>query len=64
MMRQFQAMQIKHAEGESQCGFIDQEGAFYTRVQAWVIAEREGQIRNRTNGDTNNGGTLFSENLY
>ncbi len=45
-------------------GFIDQYGVFYTRTEAWKIAETNGQIINRCGGDTANGGTLFSENLY
>lgn len=45
-------------------GFIDQRGAFMTREEAWKVAEAAGQIRRRCGGDTMNGGTLFSENLY
>jgi hypothetical protein len=47
-----------------QQGFIDQRGNFYNRHDAWVIAEKNGQIRYRCGGDETNGGTLFSENLY
>lgn len=64
MMRQFQALKIKEEESAATCGFVDQEGRFYTRQEAWVIAEKEGQIRQRHFGDTKEGGTLFSENLY
>lgn len=46
--------------GEEQ-GFIDQFGKFYTREEAWVIAEANGQIIRRVGGDD---GKLFSENLY
>ena len=42
-------------------GFIDQFGSFYNREEAWVIAERNGQIFRRCGGDD---GRLFSENLY
>lgn len=46
-------------------GFIDQHGAFYDRAAAWVIAERNGQIRKdrfeRMNFES---GTLYSEHLY
>lgn len=42
-------------------GFIDQRGAFYTREEAYVIADKAGQIRQRVGGDD---GRLFSENLY
>jgi len=45
-------------------GFIDQFGDFHTREEAWVIAEKNGQIFRRCGGDTLNGGNLFSENLY
>ena len=45
-------------------GFIDQFGDFYDRQEAWKIAEVNGQIFRRVGGDTANGGTLYSENLY
>jgi hypothetical protein len=45
-------------------GFIDQFGNFYNRQEAWVVAEANGQIKRRVGGDTANGGTLYSENLY
>lgn len=45
-------------------GFIDRFSKFHTRVEAWKIAESAGQIRRRVGGDTTNGGTLYSENLY
>lgn len=41
-------------------GFVDQYGTFYDRESAWVIAEREGQIREQVSIP----GTLYSENLY
>lgn len=47
-----------------QQGFIDQRGVFMTRVEAWAVAEASGQIRERVGGDSANGGTLYSENLY
>lgn len=47
-----------------QQGFVDQYGTFYSRTDAWKIAESEGQIIRRCGGDTRNGGTLYSENLY
>jgi len=49
---------------ECEQGFIDQFGKFYTREEAWKIAEKNGQIKRRVGGDTINGGKLFSENLY
>lgn len=45
-------------------GFIDQHGIFMNRTEAWKVAEAAGQIRRRVGGDTADGGTLFSENLY
>lgn len=45
-------------------GFIDQNGDFLDRRNAWIEAEKCEQIRKRVGGDTINGGTLFSENLY
>ncbi len=45
-------------------GFIDQFGDFYNRVDAWKVAEAAGQIFARCGGDTTDGGTLYSENLY
>lgn len=41
-------------------GFIDQYGRFYDREQAWVIAERNNQIKNKVSTD----GTLYSENCW
>lgn len=41
-------------------GFIDQFGTFYDRQAAWLIAEKNGQIK-RTTGKE---GTLYSEDLY
>ncbi len=41
-------------------GFVDQWGTFLNRQDAWVIAEREGQIREQVSIP----GTLYSENLY
>lgn len=45
-------------------GFIDQWGRFMSRTEAWKVAEAAGQILYRCGGDTANGGTLYSENLY
>ena len=45
----------------SEQGFVDQFGNFLTRQEAWIVAERAGQIKNRCGGD---GVKLFSENLY
>lgn len=50
-------------EGMQQ-GFIDQRGNFYSRREAWEIAERNDQIARRCGGDGPDGFGLFSENLY
>jgi hypothetical protein len=50
--------------GKEEQGFIDQFGVFMTREEAWKVAEAAGQILYRCGGDTRNGGTLYSENLY
>jgi hypothetical protein len=42
-------------------GFIDNFGTFIPRKEAFVIAQVQGQLRYRFNGDQ---GTLYSENLY
>lgn len=49
---------------EVEQGFIDQWGNFHSRIEAWKIAEAAGQILYRCGGDTADGGTLYSENLY
>lgn len=41
-------------------GFIDQFGRFYDRKEAWIIAEKNGQIK-RISGTK---GTLYSEDIY
>jgi hypothetical protein len=47
---------------DSEQGFIDQHGVFLTREQAWVVAERNGQILRRF--DCGREGVLYSEHLY
>jgi len=42
-------------------GFINQWGQFLSREEAWIIAEKRGQIIRRCGGD---GVRLYSENLY
>ena len=42
-------------------GFIDNKGKFLTREEAFVVAEREGQIIRRVGVDED---WLFSEDLY
>lgn len=45
----------------SEQGFIDQHGNFYTREEAWVIADANNQIINDRSWQT---GRLHSEHLY
>lgn len=50
-------------------GFVTNKGRFVPREEAWIIAEREGQIIRRVGGDTRlvdgvEVGVLYSENLY
>jgi hypothetical protein len=45
-------------------GFVDNKYQFLTRTEAWQVAEAAGQIKRRCGGDTADGGTLYSENLY
>ena len=60
----FNMEEIRELSIKSEQGFIDRLGKFHNREEAWKIAEPAGQIRRRVGGDTINGGTLFSENLY
>jgi hypothetical protein len=54
--------QISHFNTDKpEQGFIDQNGDFLDRRNAWIEAEKHGQIRNRGGWPE---GTLFSENLY
>ena len=43
-------------------GFVTNRCSFVTRKEAWMIAERQGQIRNELPCD--NSRRLYSENLY
>lgn len=49
---------------EAEQGFIDQFGEFCDRKMAWTIASNARQIINEVGGDSADGGTLYSENLY
>ena len=49
---------------EHEQGFIDQHGVFVTREEAYKIALAANQILRSCGGDSRNGGTLDSENLY
>lgn len=45
-------------------GFITSKYRFVNRQEAWKIAVEQQQIVRRVGGDTSQGGTLYSENLY
>lgn len=53
-----------YAKLEWEQGFMGLHQNFISRQEAWKIAEASGQILYRCGGDTTNGGTLYSENLY
>lgn len=46
---------------DAEQGFVDNFGNFLTRKEAWIVAEKAGQIIHRCGGD---GVKLYSENLY
>lgn len=50
--------------GKPEQGFIDQNGDFLDRHNAWIEADKHGQIRHRVGGDGPTRAGLFSENLY
>lgn len=50
--------------GFSEQGFITNKGRFVDRKEGWTIAVKNNQIVRRCGGDTTDGGTLYSENLY
>ena len=45
-------------------GFIDQHGDFHNRKEAYIIAERMGQLEGREKCDYEGSTTLYSEDLY
>jgi hypothetical protein len=57
-----------------QMGFVDQDNNFMNRVEAWTVADKNGQIRRPTTWEPDysqhrktvvgDDGFLFSENLY
>lgn len=59
MHKQLKLLATKPRKWEQ--GFIDQQGVFLTREEAWVVATAAGQIIRRVGGDE---GCLYSENLY
>lgn len=64
LMHQQADMAYRETQGRTEQGFIDQHCNFFSRHDAWLIANTNGQILYRCGGDETNGGTLFSENLY
>jgi hypothetical protein len=62
--------QMKLAEDffiDAEQGFVDQFGAWLSRMAAWDVAVREGQILNLVDGQKGRSGgpyQLYSENLY
>lgn len=54
------AMGFSITSGKWEQGFIDQHRKFYTREEAWIVAEKNGQIINQVSTP----GILYSENLY
>jgi hypothetical protein len=59
MRLQLEAIGRKYSPADE--GFIDQNGVFLTRREAWKVAFAAGQIVRRVGGD---GEELYSENLY
>jgi hypothetical protein len=45
-------------------GFVTNRGRYVDRQEGWKIAEAAGQIIARCGGDTTDGGTLYSENVW
>lgn len=55
-------LQVRHcAPPDHRQGFIDNQGNWLTREQAYLVAKEAGQIIRRVGGDD---GKLFSENIY
>lgn len=51
---------LKISPGKWEQGFVDQFGNFLTREEAWITAEKNGQIIRTVSSP----GILYSENLY
>lgn len=51
---------VESEVGEYEQGFLTSKNRFVDREEAWIIAEREGQIKQQSRGH----GTLYSEDLY
>ncbi|EKD22635.1 MAG: hypothetical protein ACD_84C00030G0001 [uncultured bacterium] len=61
MQRQAMTNRVAFNEHECICGFLNQDGEFLTREQAWVVAVSAKQIIRKFTDDE---GRLFSEHLY
>ena len=64
MAKQYEAFEVagvKPDDDDPEQGFLDNNGNFLTRQQAWVVAAAAGQIK-RVAGDWDN--ELCSENIY
>lgn len=64
MRRQRDRLESFGKNSDYEQGFIDRYGVFHSRTAAWKIALEANQIIRRVGGDTRDGGTLYSENLY
>lgn len=51
-------------DAKEEQGFVDNQGNFLSRTEAYKVALAADQIIRRVGGDYSNGGTLYSENLY
>lgn len=60
MHSQISRLDVKIPSSKWEQGFVDQHCRFYTREEAWVIAEQNGQITRQVSSP----GVLYSENLY
>ena len=51
--------------GDADQGFVDQYGCFMSREEAWLVAEKSGQLRYPEScGEGLTGFKLYSEDLY
>ena len=64
VMQQHNLLHLFETHGKPEQGFIDQNGDFLDRKNAWIEAEKHNQIRKRVGGDGLQRAGLFSENLY
>lgn len=62
MVRQIRDLGISRLPPEAVQGFIDQNGKFYNREEAWAIATAAHQVIRRVGGNEQR--KLYSENLY